>query len=83
MKRTKVTYKDKNGKTTFKKPPLQRQAMSVSAHELRKLADDLERQMLDQYKQLNLPENKKAASRQKFSVAIINRSKCSDTWKFE
>lgn len=65
------------------KPPLQRQAMSVSAYELRKLADKLENEMLETQRQLNLPEDKKRASKQKFSVAIINRSKCSDTWKFE
>jgi hypothetical protein len=67
----------------MKRKPLQRQAMSVSPHELRKLADYLENDFLKFQKNLGVPEDRKRASKQKYSVAIINRSKCSDTWKFE
>lgn len=66
-----------------RKPPLQRQAMSVSPHDLRKLADELENDFLKFQRNLKVPEDRKRASKQKYSVAIINRSKCSDTWKFE
>lgn len=60
----------------------QRQAMSVCPAELRALADDLEQQYTEMCKELNIEFNNEIISR-KFSVSIINKSKCSDTWEFE
>ena len=57
--------------------------MSISPYELRNLADYLENDMLRFMKNLRMPMNRKTASKQKYSVAIINHSKCSDTWEFE
>lgn len=62
-----------------KREPKQRQAMSVSPYELRKLADELEKQGRTFCKGLDMTFD----PRKKFSVSIINRSKCSDTWRFE
>jgi hypothetical protein len=82
MKRTRITYKTDNGKNTFIRQPLQRQAIVTSAQELRKIADDIEKETSEIYEKLKIPLDKKPA-KQRTLVSIINRSKCSDTWKFE
>lgn len=60
----------------------QRQAMNVSPSELRKLADKLEKDYIKDLKELGV-EIDEYDSKKKFCVNIINKTPCSDTWRFE
>ena len=63
---------------------LQRQGINVTTKELRKLADNLDKQEEDFYNNLKLKKTKfKKVSKFKWLVNIINKSKASDTWEFE
>ncbi|MBR9682564.1 MAG: hypothetical protein GOV02_02725 [Candidatus Aenigmarchaeota archaeon] len=57
----------------------QRQAMSISIKDLRKLADELEKDLKKANKEIGINMNLD----QKWSVSIINHSEESDTWMFE
>ena len=63
---------------------LKRQGINVTTKELRKLADNLDKQEEDFYNNLKLKKTKfKKVSKFKWLVTIINKSKASDTWEFE
>ena len=55
-----------------------RQAMVVTVKELRTLADELEQEEQQFAKKFNIPRLK-----QRHLISIINKTKASDTWKFE
>lgn len=57
----------------------QRQAMSISIKDLRKLADELEKDLKKANKEIGINMNLD----QKWSVSIINHSEESDIWMFE
>ena len=67
--------------TKTKKEPLQRQAIATTPTELRRIADDIEKENADIYKQIGFPDPKDKTIRT--LITIINHSKCSDTWQFE
>lgn len=58
---------------------MQRQGMSVSVTELRKLADELEKEGKRTELKLGLKFNPK----KQWQVNIVNKTKASDTWEFE
>jgi len=65
-----------------KKNKIQRQGLNLSVNELRKLADDLERQT--RQFNLELDVDKVVDFDKKWLVNIINKTpKCSDTWEIE
>lgn len=58
---------------------LQRQGLNVSVRELRDLADELDKERLEENNKLGI----NITTRKKFQINIINKSKCSDTWVIE
>lgn len=58
---------------------MQRQGMSVSVSELRRLANELEKEGKDTARKLGL----KFSPRKQWQVDIVNKTKASDTWEFE
>ena len=58
---------------------MQRQAINVSIKELRKIADDLEKESKEQEEEFGIKSNLDI----KWILSIINKTKESDTWKFE
>ena len=86
-KRT-IVNRTKKGISFLGKNPgkriLKRQGINVTTKELRKLADNLDKQEEDFYNNLKLKKTKfKKVSKFKWLVIIINKSKASDTWEFE
>ena len=57
-----------------------RQAIQVSPSQLRRLADELEKENEEFFKAIGV----KIRSTKRYLIPIINKqSKCSDTWRFE
>lgn len=65
------------------KKQMYRQAIETTPSELRKIADYLEKDMIETMKNIQTPLDTKDAGNTRYIVPIINRSECSDTWKFE
>jgi len=62
---------------------MKRQALNVTINELRKLADELEKQEKEECEKLGIDYGDFPAS-QVFLIGIINKEpKCSDTWEIE
>ncbi len=58
---------------------MKRQAITVTIEELRKLADELEKEVKNNEKKYNI-----SGWATKFQINIINKTpKCSDTWEIE
>jgi len=62
---------------------MKRQAINLTIEQLRKLADDMFYEMLENNPK-GLYEDVNSIIRQKFLVSIINKTpRCSDTWEIE
>lgn len=62
---------------------MKRQGMEVTPQELRNLANNLECEFRDTLSNINVKLRDDEIANKKFQVNIINKSKSSDTWKFE